>query len=85
MAPGDRSSQGADEDRADGVEVDRDLQRVGDGRAEHDVDRDRDGHEHEGPRVELRRDRGQRAGLRVLDRGIDHEGRDEADRADERE
>ena len=82
---GDRSRQGGDEDRADAVEVDRDLQRVGDRRAEDDVDRDRDRHEDEHARVELRRDRGQGARLRVLDRGIDDEGRDEGDRADERE
>ena len=81
----DRSRQRGDEDRADAVEVDRDLQRVRDRRAEDDVDRDRDRHEDEHARVELRRDRGQGSGLRVLDRGVDDEGRDEADRADQRE
>ena len=49
---GNRPCQDADQDRPDRIEVDRDLERAGDGLAEHDVDGDGDRDEHDRPGIE---------------------------------
>ena len=64
---GERPGQDADEDRADRVEVDRDLQGRRHGLAEDDVHRDRDRHEDQDARRELAGDRRVGAGLQALD------------------
>lgn len=70
----DGSGQGAHEDGADGVEIDRDLERRRHGLTQHDVDGDSDRDEHDGAGVELPRDGLDLTGLGVLHEAV-HEDR----------